>query len=110
MTKGFWLSTIALAVSLMVAAPVAPLKAEGATTTSVAKKKYKKHRPHVVVHRRHVVRSRSAYPELEPYRSNGFKGEFPGSCAYDRAAGNCMIDLGYGRCEPCSIGGGGGRF
>jgi hypothetical protein len=24
------------------------------------------------------------------------------SCDYDRAAGNCMIDLGYGRCMPCN--------
>jgi len=26
------------------------------------------------------------------------------SCAYDRAAGACMMDLGYGRCMPCSAG------
>jgi hypothetical protein len=45
----------------------------------------------------------SRYPGLEPYRSLGFKGEYPGDCAYMRANGTCMIDLGYGRCEPCSI-------
>jgi hypothetical protein len=45
----------------------------------------------------------SRYPELEPYRSLGFKGEYPGDCAYMRANGTCMIDLGYGRCEPCSL-------
>jgi hypothetical protein len=54
-------------------------------------------------------RPQSAYPQLEPFRSSGFIGPFPGSCAYDRAAGNCMMDLGYGRCVPCDIGGGGGR-
>jgi hypothetical protein len=27
------------------------------------------------------------------------------SCDYDRAAGNCMIDLGYGRCVSCDSGG-----
>lgn len=27
------------------------------------------------------------------------------SCDYDRAAGNCMIDLGYGRCMACDAGG-----
>jgi hypothetical protein len=102
MMKAVWLSTITIAVSLAVAAPVVPLQAEGAVTTLAAKKKHKKYK-------HHVVRPRSAYPELEPYRSNGFIGEFPGSCAYDRAAGNCMIDLGYGRCMPCSIGDG-GRF
>ena len=62
-------------------------------------------------HKRHAKRAtvyRSAYPELEPYRSSGFIGQFPGACAYDRAAGRCMIDLGYGRCMPCDIGGGGG--
>jgi hypothetical protein len=26
------------------------------------------------------------------------------SCDYDRAAGRCMIDLGYGRCIECSGG------
>jgi hypothetical protein len=26
------------------------------------------------------------------------------SCDYDRAAGNCVIDLGYGRCMDCSSG------
>jgi hypothetical protein len=26
------------------------------------------------------------------------------SCDYDRAAGRCMIDLGYGRCVDCSGG------
>jgi hypothetical protein len=26
------------------------------------------------------------------------------SCDYDRAAGNCMIDLGYGRCMSCDAG------
>jgi hypothetical protein len=26
------------------------------------------------------------------------------SCDYDRAAGNCVIDLGYGRCIDCSSG------
>jgi hypothetical protein len=34
----------------------------------------------------------------------GFKGEYPGDCAYMRASGRCMIDLGYGRCEPCDMG------
>ncbi|MGC1467302.1 MAG: hypothetical protein WA792_16400 [Pseudolabrys sp.] len=45
------------------------------------------------------------YRSLEPYRSMDFKGEFPGNCAVQRAAGECMIDLGYGRCESCSVGG-----
>jgi hypothetical protein len=93
----------AAAITLAIAAPASSVSAQETqqTTKTTAKKK-------VVVHKTHrVVRSKSAYPELEPYRSFGFKGEFPGSCAYDRAAGNCMIDLGYGRCMPCENSGGG---
>lgn len=26
------------------------------------------------------------------------------SCDYDRAAGRCVIDLGFGRCTECSVG------
>jgi len=48
---------------------------------------------------------RAYYRELEPYRSMDFKDEFPGNCAVQRAAGECMIDLGYGRCESCNTGG-----
>ena len=44
------------------------------------------------------------YRHLEPYRSQGFKGAYPGDCAYMQAYGHCMIDLGYGRCEPCDMG------
>jgi hypothetical protein len=56
-----------------------------------------------VTHKHHKMQ-RAAYPELEQYRSSDFVGQFPGSCAYDRAAGACMMDLGYGRCMPCSSG------
>lgn len=103
MSRRLWLSAIVAALALAVAAPVPPVHARDSTTHVTVKKKHKHHTA------RRVVRHRSAYPELEPYRSNGFIGEFPGSCAYDRAAGNCMIDLGYGRCAPCTLGGG-GRF
>ena len=105
MTKHLWLSAIAVVVALAVAAPVSSADAQDGTKVVTVKKK-QKHKRHVA---RHTVRQRSAYPELEPYRSYGFIGEFPGSCAYDRAAGNCRIDLGYGRCVPCDYGGG-GRF
>jgi hypothetical protein len=104
------LSIAAAAIALAIATPAsfaAPQDTQQTTHVRVAKKK-------VVVHRkRHVVRRQddAAYPALEPYRSSGFRGEFPGSCAYARANGNCMIDLGYGRCVPCEQGGGGGgRF
>ena len=98
-------AVIAAAGLAVAALPATPGLADSTTTTTktttTKKAVHKKH---------HVVRKTSpAYPALEPYRSSGFKGEFPGSCAYDRAAGNCMIDLGYGRCVPCSIGDG-GRF
>ena len=103
MTKYLWLVIVA-ALTLTVAIPAPSVQAQDGTKVTTTKKR-------VVVHkkRHHVARRQSRYPELEPYRSNGFVGEFPGSCAYDRAAGRCMIDLGYGRCVQCDIGGGGGR-
>jgi hypothetical protein len=97
MTKHLWVSAIVTALALAVAAP--PSFADSTTATKK-----------IVVHKkRHVTKHHRQYEELEPYRSNGFIGEFPGSCAYDRAAGNCMIDLGYGRCVSCDTPGG-GRF
>jgi hypothetical protein len=100
MAHRIFLAVVVAALTLAVAAPVYPASAQDTVTVKSAKKK----------HKRHVAkRYPSAYPELEPYRSSGFIGQFPGSCAYDRAAGRCMIDLGYGRCMPCEIGGGGGR-
>jgi hypothetical protein len=105
MMKHLCVTAMAVLLTLAVAAPISPAEAQdGAKVVTVKKKQ--KHKRHTS---RHVARYRSAYPELEPYRSNGFIGEFPGSCAYDRAAGRCMIDLGYGRCVQCDIGGG-GRF
>ena len=91
------LAVVAVA-SFALAVPNCAVRAENAPSVST-KKKTKKYSA-----RKH----QSAYPGLEPYRSSGFVGQFPGSCAYDRAAGNCMMDLGYGRCVPCDIGGGGG--
>ncbi len=35
---------------------------------------------------------------------SGYVGRPLNSCDYDRAAGRCMIDLGYGRCMECSGG------
>jgi hypothetical protein len=96
------LSMVAAAFMLAIAVPVQPSFADSTNDTAPTKK--------VVVHKkRHIAKSHRRYEALEPYRSNGFIGEFPGSCAYDRAAGNCMIDLGYGRCVPCDQPGG-GRF
>jgi hypothetical protein len=99
------LFVVAAALAFAVAAPAPAAFADNTAKVTTTKKK-------IVVHRkRHVAKRRGpAYPELEPYRSFGFIGKFPGSCAYDRAAGRCMIDLGYGRCVPCNVGDGGGRF
>jgi hypothetical protein len=92
----------AAAMALAIAVPAQPSFADSTNVTTTTKK--------VVVHKkRHIVKHHRKYEALEPYRSSGFIGEFPGSCAYDRAAGNCMIDLGYGRCVPCDQPGG-GRF
>jgi hypothetical protein len=42
---------------------------------------------------RHVRHAYPAQAQPKPVPQN--------SCDYDRAAGNCMIDLGYGRCVSC---------
>jgi hypothetical protein len=56
--------------------------------------------PSVTKSKRYKQRSQTS-GTARPYRSS----DFPGStCAYDRAAGRCMIDLGYGRCMECSSG------
>jgi hypothetical protein len=101
------LSILAAAIAFSFAAPTfaAPADDQAPIVTKKTAKKPAHHKHHAK--RGTVYRSR--YPELEPYRSSGFIGEFPGSCAYDRAAGRCMMDMGYGRCVPCEIGGGGGR-
>jgi hypothetical protein len=109
MKKRLCLIIGAAAIAFSVALASQPASADDpapqATTKQVTTKK-------VVIHKRHhdaKVVQKSPYSHLEPYRSSGFVGDYPGDCAKRRAAGECMIDLGYGRCESCSIGGGGGK-
>jgi len=45
---------------------------------------------------RHARHSQARKPPTAPVPRN--------SCDYDRAAGRCVIDLGYGRCIECSNG------
>jgi hypothetical protein len=45
---------------------------------------------------RHVRQSQARKPQSAPIPQN--------SCDYDRAAGRCVIDLGYGRCIECNTG------
>jgi hypothetical protein len=58
-------------------------------------------------HAKHA-KAQNPYAELEPYRSLGFIGPYPGDYARMKATGNCVIDLGYGRSMSCDQGGGGG--
>ena len=106
MKTRFSLFVVVAAIAFAVATPSA--FAQNMTQDSVKVTTTKKK---VVAHKkRHVAKRRGpAYPELEPFRSFGFVGEYPGSCAAHRASGTCMIDLGYGRCAPCSMGGDGFR-
>jgi hypothetical protein len=55
-------------------------------------------------HRR--AQTNNPYWRLEPYRSMGFIGAYPGEYARRKAAGECVIDMGYGRYDSCSVGGG----
>jgi len=105
MPNRFCAFVLAAAIAFSFAAPI--LAAPADDRAPVVTKKTAKKTVHHKRHAKHVAVYRSAYPALEPYRSSGFIGSFPGACAYDRAAGRCMIDLGYGRCMPCEIGGGG---
>jgi hypothetical protein len=58
---------------------------------------------HVKHHRAQAqTRAKDSYAALEPYRSMGFVGAYPGEYARRRAAGDCVFDLGYGRFEYCN--------
>jgi len=48
------------------------------------------------------MRPKDPYAALEPYRSFGFSGAYPGAYALRRSLGECVIDLGYGRFEYCN--------
>src|SRR5690348_5200305 len=95
---------------IAVAALLSPWNAAAASEPSARHKHYRHHVHHRVHARPYPAYSpgaarRAYYRSLEPYRSMDFRGEFPGNCAVQRAAGECMIDLGYGRCESCNVGG-----
>jgi len=53
------------------------------------------------------VKALKPYPSLERFRSMDFIGPYPGDYAARKAAGDCVIDLGYGRSMSCDMGGGG---
>jgi len=55
------------------------------------------------------AKAANPYADLERFRSMDFIGTYPGDYAARRAAGDCVIDLGYGRSMSCDQGGGGGR-
>ena len=105
MPNRLYVAVLAATIAFSFAAPT--LAAPADDQAPVLTKKTTKKPAHHKHHAKRATVYRSAYPALEPYRSFGFIGDFPGSCAYDRAAGRCMIDLGYGRCVPCDMGGGG---
>ena len=50
---------------------------------------------------RHKPQMRVSAPENDPH----FIGRLTGSCKAQQDAGICVIDLGYGRCESCNVGG-----
>jgi hypothetical protein len=58
---------------------------------------------HVKHHRKQSqVPPKDPYAALEPYRSFGFIGEYPGDYALRRSLRECAVDLGYGRWESCN--------
>jgi len=108
MKNRFYLVIGAAAIAFSVALANQPASADDqapAATKQVTTKKVITHKHH---HTAKVVQ-KSPYSHLEPYRSSGFVGDYPGDCARQQAGGECVIDLGYGRCVSCSIGGGGGK-
>lgn len=84
--------------ALALACPAALAGDDGHAVAKPPSKTTRTTKPH------RVAPPASPYGHLERYRSLGFEGDYPGDCAYMRAAGNCMIDLGYGRCAPCDMG------
>ncbi|HEX5508829.1 MAG TPA: hypothetical protein VFX37_10030 [Pseudolabrys sp.] len=92
---------------LAIAVLLGPWNSTTASEPSTRHKRHAHHRVHARVYSEYSPEAarRAYYQSLEPYRSMDFRGEFPGNCAVQRAAGECMIDLGYGRCESCSVGG-----
>lgn len=115
-----YVGAIAFGAVIAVTAPAAASDdGTGVTSGKIVRHKQVEHLHMKHLHMKHMhARRTRAHPEnssdagrnayyrsLEPYRSMDFKGEFPGNCAVQRAAGECMIDLGYGRCESCNSGG-----
>ncbi len=92
---------------IAIAALLGPWNSAAATESSTRHKHHVHHRVHARAYSEYSAEAarHGYYRSLEPYRSMDFRGEFPGNCAVERAAGECMIDLGYGRCESCSVGG-----
>lgn len=74
-------------------------------TVSTATPKAKVYVGHKSSHAKHRRIAKNPYADLEPYRSMGFIGAYPGEYARRRAAGECVDDLGYGRWASCDAGG-----
>jgi len=89
MKTSFALIAALLSVSLVVVAPA------GAASDQSTQKSA------------HAKRAKRAHASGYVYRWDPhFIGDLSGNCRLQRDAGVCMMDLGYGRCEPCSVGGG----
>ena len=71
----------------------APAFAAGEQTTVSAAQKHKRVK--------RAAAPRRARPEDDFY----FIGDVTGSCKVQRDAGACVVNLGYGRCEACNVGG-----
>lgn len=91
--------SVLIAVAALAAFSMAASADEPPATSKPAQKTH--HAKHAKAHRA------NPYADLEPYRSFGFIGPYPGDYARTRASGTCAIDLGYGRWMSCDTGGGG---
>lgn len=88
-----------IAAAVLAAFSVTASASEPTATVKAVHKSH--HTKHAKAHRA------NPYADLEPYRSFGFIGPYPGDYASRKAAGECVIDLGYGRWMSCDQSGGG---
>jgi len=86
-------------ISLALAAIIATTTLVGTASAKPVKKTWS---PFVTYNDPYTGEKMTVYRNNYYVPSNDFEGgDFPGNYALRKATGQCVIDLGYGRYEPC---------